>query len=731
MSGFGRRRTAWNATLAYAAYVACLLAALSCARQPFPREPVVEAVEIGGVTSEDADGVQKGLATQESQKLLLMWDGITSDYETFDDSVMQTDVERIERYFRARGYYEARVLHARVVRRDEHRVAIEVEVVKGEPVLTRRIRLSGVEQIDIAAATATLTSIQLKERAIFDEEQFEESKTAITNTLANRGYAYATVEGRAVVDVTTRSADIEFKVEPGRKVRIGRVQVAGLQEIPVEPVLEAFKVSEGDAYSRAALEDARRAVFDLGVFSRVVVDQDLKNKELENVPITLRVTETSLRSLTLGVGGRMDVERTTGYVKMSWEHKNFLGGLRRLTLSERPGITAYPTRIDFLEPPTKALFENDVSAELRQPSFLEGRTTGWTTARYSVYPLLYPLAEGVDPDDETIIGYHEIASGVGLDRTFFDGHLPGSLSYHWNANIPLTYQGHRGTNDAGVDLSATVDALDNVYVSYPELNVALDFRDDPVSPTRGVYVSSALQVANPLLGGTVTDVRVQGGLRTFYPLSDDGGIVLATRVSLGFVFPRNYGGTFDRNDPLSSELFLHPENPEVIEDQQKILFRTFYSGGPNSNRGYAYRQVGPQGPIGFLLPQGQECSIEDAERLPAECLRALGGFSLWEASLEVRFPLAGDLYGTLFVDTSDVSSDVAYIGFDAPHLSVGPGLRYHTPIGPVRFDVGYRVPGWQVRDSTGTPRVFPDIAQLPEFQAKIPLAYHIALGEAF
>jgi len=182
---------------------------------------------------------------------------------------------------------------------------------------------------------------------------------------------------------------------------------------------------------------------------------------------------------------------------------------------------------------------------------------------------------------------------------------------------------------------------------------------------------------------------------------------------------------------LSSEQFSHPENPDVIDDQQKILFRTLYSGGPNSNRGYAYRQVGPQGPIGFLQPQGQECSVEDPELLPAECLRALGGFSLWEASVEIRFPIAGALHGTVFVDTSDVTSDVASLGLEAPHLSVGSGLRYHTPIGPVRFDIGYRVPGWQVRDSNGTSRVFPDIAELPEFQSKAPFAYHIALGEAF
>ena len=104
---------------------------------------------------------------------------------------------------------------------------------------------------------------------------------------------------------------------------------------------------------------------------------------------------------------------------------------------------------------------------------------------------------------------------------------------------------------------------------------------------------------------------------------------------------------------------------------------------------------------------------------------------MWEASMEIRFPLTGDLYGTVFLDASDVSSEVAFIGLDSPHLSVGPGIRYHTPIGPVRLDIGYRVPGWQVRGSDQTPIFFPDTAQLQEFKAKLPLAYHIAVGEAF
>jgi outer membrane protein insertion porin family/translocation and assembly module TamA len=420
----------------------------------------------------------------------------------------------------------------------------------------------------------------------------------------------------------------------------------------------------------------------------------------------------------------MDVEQTVGYLKASWVHRNFLGGLRRLTISERPGLTAYPTRIDYLKRPTRGLFQNDLSVELRQPSFIEARTAGWTRARYSVYPLLYPLPDGLPAEDWPIIGYHDVGTAVGLERAFWDNHIVAGLAYHWNANVPRSYQ-------------PPVSELDNVYVSFPELSLALDLRDDPVTPTRGIYLHNSLQVANPLLVGTVSDLRFQSGLRTFYPLSSDGEVVLATRVKVGFVFPQNYGQTFDKNADESRTLYRQPESRAVTEDQQKILFRAFYSGGPNSNRGYAYRQVGSQGPIGFLLPtlRDEDCALsdEDTEPLPAECLRPLGGFSLWEASMEIRFPLAGDFFGTIFVDASDVSQEVAFVAFDSPHISIGPGLRYRTPIGPLRLDIGYRVPGLQVRGSEGqqTPSYFPDIAQLSEFRRRAPFAYHIAIGEAF
>jgi outer membrane protein assembly factor BamA len=72
-----------------------------------------------------------------------------------------------------------------------------------------------------------------------------------------------------------------------------------------------------------------------------------------------------------------------------------------------------------------------------------------------------------------------------------------------------------------------------------------------------------------------------------------------------------------------------------------------------------------------------------------------GGLSLWEASVEVRFPLSGDLGGVAFCDASDVSRYMFDIRLLYPHLSCGAGLRYGTPVGAIGLDLGVPIPGLQ------------------------------------
>jgi outer membrane protein insertion porin family/translocation and assembly module TamA len=220
-------------------------------------------------------------------------------------------------------------------------------------------------------------------------------------------------------------------------------------------------------------------------------------------------------------------------------------------------------------------------------------------------------------------------------------------------------------------------------------------------------------------------VKVQPEGRFYIPIGDD--LTLAARASTGLLFPQNYGDTLEAN--------ARGEVPNAsrrtwVRDVQIGFFRSFFSGGPSSNRGYPLRGIGPHGVVPFFSPQIQSSALSAncQSGLPgyddARCLLPLGGFTLWEASLELRFPIAGDFSGNTFCDTSDVAPKQVQYRFDRPHLSCGVGARYDTPIGPVRLDIGYRIPGVQtLGDDSGEgdpPTIF-----------GAPIAIAIAIGEAF
>lgn len=689
-----------------------LLGGAGC--RPWPARPLVDEVHIYGLRKVDAEPIHEGLSTAPTPLLFGLFPRVL-EYSTYDANVLARDLLRIERYLRGRGYYEAKVTAARVVHTGRHSVRVELSVHEGEPVLVSRID-PGVSALPLEVMLAANTARTMADRDRFDEAAFEEDKRRVERVLFDAGYAFAKVDATAKVDIANRTAHIVYRIDAGPKARYGSVSFIGLEAIPEGPVRENLDIREGDVYSTSELENGEQALINLGVFSTVEIHTDRTRPESGRVPIQVRVQESSLRAVRLGGGSRFDVLRFSANLEVGWENKNFLGGMRRFSINARPGLTFFPTRIDRLEPPSSYLPENRLRAELRQPSFLEGRTTGFVSTEYNVYPLLYPLREGVRAEDERIVGYHEVIGSVGLERALFNHHLRVVPSYNWQGNFPFTYK--RG-EPAG---------LDSVRVSFPELLTSLDFRDDPLTTREGVYLSNSLQVAVRSLGGTVSDVRIRPEVRAFLPVKSS---VLAARLTFGFLFPSGYAETLE--DEFGS---FDPTSSRVIQDQQKLLFRAFYSGGPSSNRGYPYRGVGPHGAIGFLVPTGLNCTVVQnangtRDPLPEGCIRPLGGLTLWEASLEARipFPIDAPIYGVLFVDASDLTRQVASLRLSVPHLSPGFGLRYLTPIGPVRLDVGWRAPSLQ---ELGKP-------ELSEAEGRpggdlfgfFPGAVHLAIGEAF
>jgi outer membrane protein insertion porin family/translocation and assembly module TamA len=154
-----------------------------------------------------------------------------------------------------------------------------------------------------------------------------------------------------------------------------------------------------------------------------------------------------------------------------------------------------------------------------------------------------------------------------------------------------------------------------------------------------------------------------------------------------------------------------------------MFLRGFFAGGAGSNRGYALREIGPHGIVPQATSTLANTNCTESQDNP-DCNLPLGGFTLWEASLELRFPISGAFSGAFFTDTADVSPKTVNFRLNRPHLSVGIGFRYDTPVGPIRLDAGYRIPGLQAPAGASGEGI-------PNTTFGIPMALSFGIGEAF
>lgn len=766
------------------------LSSLACVKTSF-QPPKCERADLSGCSVENVDvygnrnvsgsDITSKIATAETRHvlrgvfqhvpILSLWDKLTIEYERLDPFVLQRDLDRIERLYRARGYYETHVRAGRIFRKRGDAAAVEIIVDEGKPVKVARVNVTW-KDYKPGAADKVLGPVKniidsIKSGVIFEEEPFEDTKTSLLRALTDRGFAYAKVEGKGGVDINRHEARIVYTIELGPHCTFGDISITGQGDLPTVPLLAALEIEKGDEFSTSAIDSAQVALAGFGVFGSIDAQAKLSapgQPQETVIPLNFQVQPVPLHAVKLGGGAEVG-NRIEAHALAGWEHRNLFGGLRHFTIDASPAVTLFPLTFASLfnggktaasstdangneSEGVKPFFEFKLRTSLTQPGVLlpfDARTRGVVTASFSRYRL--PTIEATATP---VVGYLEYAGAVGLERPFWDAHVNLGLYLNLQFDSPFRYDSKEG-------LAA---AYTNLVIPYVQSTATLDMRQsegkkiDAVDPHSGIFVTTDTQFAfnffkgnfgNVLQGNTanVADVRLRPEVRGYVPISRK--VTLALRLVTGFLFPFGYGDAL-RNAGDSLVIVKGTGKDQTIEvnapachDLQITQFRGFYSGGASSNRGYPYNGVGDHKKS--CLPNGGPGGTGTVATNGIDSV-STGGFYLWESSVEVRAPIVGDLGTAVFVDASDTNLN----GFRlcAPHLSAGLGLRYNTPVGPFRADIGYRVNRAQVFKGFDACASDIDYDELERNPPKgnttvnplgnlggLPIAVSVAIGQAF
>ncbi len=622
------------------------------------------------------------------------WRWPWADWPVLDQNIFSRDLRRVERWYRARGYYEAQVQASRTTPRSASvtdatstasgedlcerdgvgegcRVDITVHVDEGRPTMVRSLELTGLESEsqDLREEIRDQWELAVGER--FDEALYEQSKRNMVRVLHDRAYGCATAVGEVRIDTEARTADVHIDLTAGPESVLGEITVVGNEDLSESVIRSVADLESGMPFTEERLSEAQHFVYSLGTFSTVdVLGVARRNEEGQCtgiVDVEIRVTPG--RRFRYGLGGGVlsgqyfnnidatDVRQWDIHLLAFVEHRNFLYGLRRLRLDVRPKIVFQPE--EGTGPFPTPRFGVDVRLQFRQPAFIERRTNLLISGRYEFGP---------DPIDRYF--RHFVDGGITIQRNFFDGRLNASLGVHANVfEVADTFE----------DEANAPSSFETLFL---QAQVQLDLRDDSRNPTSGLYAAANIQAAGLL---SWNYIRLVPEIRLYAPL---WRFVLAGRFRLGMLFIE---ANDDRLDSVSRELGPNPYRLRL--------------GGATSHRGYA---------AGSLGDRDVTCEGSDPSCVPYE--QDSGGLRRWEAGLELRFRLTDSIRLVGFLDVGDVNREASF-RFDYPHLALGFGFRYDTIIGPLRLDFGRAVAGSQFPGETA--------ADIPDWQV------FITVGEAF
>ena len=478
-----------------------LLALVLCAcagKQPKPDEPPVKSLKIEGTKAVSTGDIEEHILTTGPS----WWPFAATPY--FDPIAWQADLRRIERYYQAQGFYQAQVVNDDV-KHEGDGVALTVEVNEGNPTKISAIDIEGLDELPPDFQQRVRRSVPLKVGEVLHEARWEGVKKEVAGALRQLGYAEAEVRGEVFVETTNQTARVRLICVPGPRYKFGNVFVATgpKPSVAVRYIIDQAQgaIRKGDWYSDKALEEAQRRVFQMGVFGAVKVTTGRPDRENAVVPVVVDVREAPFHTIRYGGGIGLDPVRQEYRFIAEYTDRNFLGDLRKLTLRAKVGWAFLPAlwNIDQQAP----IF--DLYAEFEQPRF-PARDFKWLSS-VDFYKNI-----------EQAYGFIGVRAKTGIvwqPHSSFRIYPSYNIEVDRITGITNGLSGNAPQLAYGCNLTPE-DPVCYLFLSYLEVVIEWDKRDDKLEPRNGWFVSLGIQQA---VGFSVATTSTRGCSPTSGPTS--------------------------------------------------------------------------------------------------------------------------------------------------------------------------------------------------------------------
>lgn len=544
--------------------------------------------------------------------------------DEYSREALAGDLERLRSFYLDRGHVNFNVESTQVsISPDKSQIFITVNVDEGSQYRIGDVRFVGDLQISEREARELL---EVSSGEIFSRSDVTASAEALRARLGAEGYAFANVDGIPEVAADGETVNLAFRVDPGRRAYVRRIEFIGNTTTQDEVLRREMIQLEGAPASTQSISQSRQRLERLGFFRQVDVETRPVAGEPEKLDVTYTVEEQPSGSISASIGFSQSAGVIYG---LGLSQTNFLGTGNRVNVGAQRSDTFTSVNFGFTDPYWT----------------LDGISRG-----YNFY------YRETDYEDSDISTYSTDAYGAGIN---FGYPINEITRLNFGAAVEdLTVKTYNDTaqeirqyvEDQGADAQSL-----KLTASWTRNNL-----NRGIMPTAGNYQRLSLETAVP--GSDAEYYKLRAQARQLFPLDDNHDWALKFSGELGYA------------DSVGNDPYPFYEN--------------FYAGGLGSVRGFTANTLGPRT---TPPPSGGRD-------------RTLGGNVLVQGSAELLFPLPfiedrRSLQTSLFLDAGNTFLTDCYAtesgtsncssGVDLGDLrySVGVGLSWLTPVGPLTFSV--------------------------------------------